>query len=86
MPVEVDGVEYFAFAEVIAVAGISRQTLYRWMNEGKVPAPKFRRRRDNRPLFTPSEVEAVRAFAGQVEPVSDDSAQLSLFPKTRERS
>jgi len=85
MPVEVDGIEYFSFAEVTAVAGISRQTLYRWMNEGKVPTPKFRRSRDNRPLFTASEVEAVRAFAGKVEPVCDDASQLSLFPKTQER-
>jgi hypothetical protein len=87
MPVEIDGVEYFALSEVTALAGISRQTLYRWINKAKVPSPKFRRRRDNRPFFTLAEVDAVRAFAGDVQRVDDsDPSQLSLFQRPAERS
>jgi len=87
MPVEIDGLEYFTLAEVTALAAISRQTLYRWINEGKVPGPKFRRRRDNRPFFTLAEVDTVRAFAGDVQSVDDsDPAQLNLFKRPLERS
>lgn len=82
MPLEVEGVTYFASAEVARVVGVSRQTLWRWRQEGKIPAG--RRYRDRQVLFTEKEMEAIRQYAHRIEPLSNGSAssgQLGLFPK-----
>ena len=75
---EIDGVLYYTASKVEQLAGISRQTLWRWRQEGKVPSGhRFRNRQI---LFTIQEVDAVVAYANRVEPsFSQIRNQLSLF-------
>lgn len=87
MPLEVEGMTYFTSAEVARVVGVSRQTLWRWRQEGKIPAG--RRYRDRQVLFTEKEMEAIRQYAHRIEPLSNglaSSGQLGLFPKGTARN
>lgn len=74
----VNGVRYVEMAEVLEELEISRQTLWRWRQDCKVPYGN--RFRDGRLIFTEEEVDAIRAFANSVDPAprADDS-QLALF-------
>jgi len=65
--IEINGISYFHAAEVARVVGVSRSTLTRWRQDGKIPAGY--RFRDGRILFKSEEFEAVREFALRVEPV-----------------
>jgi predicted DNA-binding transcriptional regulator AlpA len=81
MPLQIEGAEYFSAAEVVAAVGVSRVTLWRWRQLGKIPkGSKFRGRQV---VFTSAEVAAIRAYALHVEPITADPAspadQLSLF-------
>jgi predicted DNA-binding protein (UPF0251 family) len=79
--IEIEGVQYFSGTEVIREVGISRQTLWRWRQERKIP--QGHRYRDGRVLFTQDELEAIRVFANRVEPISGVSAsQLKLFGRS----
>jgi predicted DNA-binding transcriptional regulator AlpA len=75
----IDGVRYFTAAHVARVAGVTRQTLWRWRQDGKVP-PGLKYR-DKQVVFTGAEVEQVREYAHRLEPIEtvvpDD--QLRLF-------
>lgn len=77
MGFEVDGNNYYSMVEMAKAAGVTRQTLYRWIEEGKVNGPGYERRRDGRRFFSKAEREAVLAFALGVEPVGDPN-QLNL--------
>jgi hypothetical protein len=78
----IDGSDYFSVTETIKLTGISRQTLWRWRQEGKVPAGHLFR--DKQVVFTADELEQVRQYANRVEPISDDPrSQLNLFKGTR---
>ena len=68
MNIEIDGVAYIAANDVIEVLGISRQTLWRWRQDGKIP-PGYRYR-DRHVLFTPSEVDQIQQFANRIEPIN----------------
>ena len=79
MPKLIDHLTYYKAAEVAAELGVSRQTLWRWRQEGRVPAGH--RFRDRQVLFTESEVQAIREFALRVEPIAaPNHSQLRLFP------
>ena len=65
--IEVNGVPYICLTDLLRELGISRQTLWRWRQEGKIPAGS--RYRDRQVLFTPSEVEQIRGFANRLEPI-----------------
>ena len=80
MAIEMDGTTYLTAGEVVDELGVSRQTLWRWRQEGKIP-PGYRRNRDRRVLFTADEVEVIQQFANQVEPISpgQDTVQIKLF-------
>ena len=67
MPLEVDGGEYFSADEVAEQADVSRQTLWRWRQEGLVPAGRKYRRR--RLLFSREDLKAILDFAHRLEPV-----------------
>ena len=57
---------------------VSRQTLWRWRREGKIP--QGHRYRDAKVVFTLAEAEEVRQFANRVEPIGDvGREQLALF-------
>ena len=76
------GSEDFYPLDVVADAvEISRQTLWRWRSEGKVPAGQ--RLRNRRVLFSVPEVSAIMDYAFQLEPVDleTDPSQMKLFPK-----
>jgi predicted DNA-binding transcriptional regulator AlpA len=82
MPFEIDGTEYLVASEVVEELGITRQTLWRWRNRGKVPTG--RRFRGGQVLFTPAEVRVIREYANRVEPIENThSGQLRLFNGTQ---
>lgn len=64
MAMEVNGVTYYTAAEVASEAGVSRQTLWRWRQDGSVPAGwKYQGRRV---LFQAAELELVLQQAKRV--------------------
>ena len=67
MAIEIDGRTYFPAAEVARSVGVSRQTLWRWRQAGKVPAG--RRFRDRQIVYTPDELDQIQGFAARLEPV-----------------
>jgi transposase-like protein len=78
MPFPIEGVTYFTMDEVAREAGVSRQTLWRWRRDGKVPrGHSFRD--GQQVLFTLSELQAVREHAHRVEPIGGARDQLGLF-------
>ncbi len=78
VPIEVGGVTYYSASEVVRAVGISRQSLWRWRQKGKVPAG--RKYRDQQILFTAEELELVKEYANRLEPAKPASTQqLRLF-------
>jgi hypothetical protein len=63
---EIDGVSYFSASELLVELGVSRQTLWRWRQQRKIPAGH--RYRDKTILFTADEVELIRQYANRIEP------------------
>ena len=82
MPIQIDNVTYYSATEVIGDLNVSRQTLWRWRNKGKVPAGH--RYRNKHVLFTSAEAEEIRQFANRIEPIDQsDANQLKLFNPKR---
>ena len=54
-------------AEAASAAGISKPTLLRWIKVGKI-ADAARRDRNDWRLFSPAEVEKIRAYAAATKP------------------
>lgn len=80
MPLTIQNTTYYAANEVADAVQVSRQTLYRWRQEGRIPAG--RRFRDRRVLYTDEELQAIREYANRLEPIGPvDSSQLRLFGK-----
>jgi hypothetical protein len=79
MPLYIDGVPYLTVPEILVETQITRQTLWRWRQEGRTP--KGRRYRSQQLLFTVDEAAAIRRYANRVEPIADgdSSDQLHLF-------
>jgi predicted site-specific integrase-resolvase len=68
MSVKISGVIYFSTADVTEELRISRQTLWRWRQNGRIPPGH--RYRNRYVLFTKREVEAIRHFANRIEPIA----------------
>ena len=82
MPIQIDNVTYYSSTEVIGALNVSRQTLWRWRNTGKVPAGH--RYRGRQIIFTSAEAEEIRQFANRIEPIDQpDANQLKLFNPKR---
>lgn len=81
--IEVRGTTFFPASAVAKDLNISRQTLWRWRHEGKIP--KGHRYRNGQILFSADEVDAVREFAHRIEPI-DSGNQLRLFGGRRRSS
>ena len=64
---DIGGVRYYSAMEILGELGVSRQTLWRWRNEGKIPAGH--RSRDRKVFFTADEINVIRQFANRVEPI-----------------
>ena len=83
--IEINGINYLLLAELASRLKGSRQTLWRWRQQGKIPGGH--RYRDRQVVFSPDEVEAIREFANRIEPIgSADSSQLRLFNGLRSKS
>jgi predicted site-specific integrase-resolvase len=65
MPIEIDGRTYYRTLEVCRKAGISRATLFRWINQG-IFSTLLRDRRGWR-LFTEDDLNKIIAENGKVE-------------------
>jgi DNA-binding transcriptional MerR regulator len=65
MSVIVEGNSYYQTAEVYRIVGISRNTLYRWLQNGILGDSERRDRRGWR-LFTHEEVEILKKEASRV--------------------
>jgi predicted DNA-binding transcriptional regulator AlpA len=80
MPVEIKGKTFYTMGEVAEVAGVVRQTIWRWKNAGKIPSG--RRYRGRELLFTQSEMEKIYEYAHRLEPGDaspDFEDQMTLF-------
>jgi len=82
MVVVIDDVRYYSGTEVVQQLGITRQTLWRWRQDGKVPLGH--RYRNGQVLFSAKELDMVREYANRIEPIAPtDSSQLRLFEGSR---
>jgi excisionase family DNA binding protein len=70
--------KFYSTNEAAAKAGISRDTLLRWLKTGKVPEPD--RDRNKWRIFSEREVEGIIKYANQVYP-SPEKSQGHLFRK-----
>jgi len=78
MPVEINGIKYLSATELLDTVDVTRQTLWRWRQEGKIPAGH--RFRGRQVVFSPDEVAAIGEYANRIEPIDcAEAAQLSLF-------
>jgi len=69
MSVEMNGQIYYRTAEVCRMVGISRNTLFRWLKDGKTDGVEYRDCRGWR-LFTPQQVDAIRRQNAEVRELS----------------
>jgi predicted site-specific integrase-resolvase len=63
---------YVPAAALMEACGISRQTLWRWRQDGLVPAGAIHR---NRVVFTEAEARKVRDFADRLVPLPTMSSK-----------
>jgi len=64
---EINGTAYLPMDQIAQELGVSRTTLWRWRQSGRVPVGhKYRGRLT---LFTVSEFEAIRDYANRLAPV-----------------
>jgi predicted site-specific integrase-resolvase len=69
MPVVINEKTYYRTAEVCRRIGISRNTLFRWLKEGAISDVEYRDWRGWR-LFTPAQLETIRAKTNHVTAIS----------------
>jgi DNA-binding transcriptional MerR regulator len=65
MTISLDGKTYYRTAEACRLAGISRNTYFRWLREGLLPDVGIRDRRGWR-LFTEEDLLRLRSEANRV--------------------
>jgi predicted DNA-binding transcriptional regulator AlpA len=81
VPLSIDGTTFYALVDVASEAGVSRQTIWRWRQDGKIPVGHIYR--DRRVVFSESEARAVLDYANRIEPANGPRNQLSLFDEAR---
>ncbi len=80
MTITVDGIEYATATELLDELKISRQTLWRWRQQGKTPLGRLYR--SNKLVFTREEATAIRDYANRLEPaLVENHDQLRLFER-----
>ena len=65
MSMEIDGVTYYRTAEDCRIIGISRNTLFRWMKDGKFGDREYRDWRGWR-LFTIDQLNCIKAETNRI--------------------
>ncbi|HEC16002.1 MAG TPA: DNA-binding protein [Sedimenticola sp.] len=70
MPININDVRYLTVTDLLKEVGVTRQTLWRWRQEGKVPTGH--RYRNRQVVFSPEEVEAISEYANRIEPIIGD--------------
>ena len=81
MPITIEGQTYLNGNDVLARVPVTRQTLWRWRQEGKIPAGH--RYRGKQVLFSPEEVEMIEAYANRLEAIEPATVrQLGHFRGT----
>jgi excisionase family DNA binding protein len=65
MPVTINGQTYYRTAEVCQIVGISKNTLFRWLQDGILKEPQLRDRREWR-LFTEVQVDRLKQEATRI--------------------
>ncbi|HET9215362.1 MAG TPA: helix-turn-helix domain-containing protein [Terriglobia bacterium] len=81
MTIEIEGVRYFSAADVQQQLSVTRQTLWRWRREGKVPLGQ--RYRDRQVLYTEDDLKVIREYANRLVPA--DSAAPIRMARDRRR-
>jgi len=72
MPTEIDGTIFYTCTDAAGACGVSRQTIWRWRQDGLIPIGRTRRSRSV--VFSESELEYIRARATQLEARQSASA------------
>ena len=68
MPIVIDDKTYYRTSEVCRLIGINRNTLFRWIKDGKFGDSEYRDWRGWR-LFTPDQVEQVKLKIRQINTI-----------------
>jgi predicted DNA-binding transcriptional regulator AlpA len=71
---------FYSVTEVAEVADVTRQTIWRWRKDNKIP--EGRKYRGRNVVFTQDELEEIYAYAHRLEPsgeTDDFTDQLNLF-------
>ncbi len=71
MPLMMNGQTYYRTIEVCQIAGISRNTLFRWLKKGVLSEPDHKDRRGWR-LFTKDEVSRVKMEVNRINKANRD--------------
>lgn len=81
MPITIHGQTFLNASDVLARGPVTRQTLWRWRQEGNIPAGH--RYRGKQVLFSLEEVEVIEAYANRLEAIEPAGVrQLGLFRGT----
>lgn len=67
MSLEIDGQVFFSSGDLLNSLGVSRQTIWRWRKEGKIP--QGHRHRSGKVVFTKEEAKEIAAYANRIEPI-----------------
>ena len=72
MPIVINDQTYYGTAEVCRVIGISRNTLFRWLKEGRFSDVEYRDWRGWR-LLTPAQLETIRMKTSYVTAIGREN-------------
>jgi hypothetical protein len=61
----IGGIPYFTAADIARAIAVSRQTLWRWRRDAKIPAGKVYR--DKQVVFTEEELARIREYAHRLK-------------------
>lgn len=84
MPLDIDGSTFFTANELLVELGLSRQTLWRWRQAGKVPTGN--RYRGHQVIFTCEEANRVREHARRIDPIDSAAASGTNLIKSNGRA
>ncbi len=73
MPVTIEGEKFYRTAEVCRLTRVSKNTLFRWLDEGELGETEYRDWRGWR-LFTAAQVDSIRKKTSRVSMVHHKSS------------